>query len=78
MIKRKNETFTRAKKMLLNDNDIPTETLGILRSDMLNILSGYFEFNTNSLNIDVILTNAGSYCLKIDCNIDRIKAVKIL
>ncbi len=78
MNKQSNDTFLRAKKMLSIENGLPNDLIAILRSDVINILDSYFDFNHNSFNLTIEAAGSVGYNLAIDINIDRVKPIKIL
>jgi len=68
----------RLKSMLLKDKSIPQGLLDVFSSDLESVISDYFDFNPEKLNLSAAINQDGKYILKIELLADRIKSIKTL
>lgn len=68
----------RLKKVLLNDKTVPGGLMSVLRTDLNELLTSYFELNTDDIAVDIDLDVSGKYNLRISAPVERIKPIKVI
>jgi len=72
-------SFLRLKRVLLNDKDnLPNGLMKVLRADLDQVLSSYFDYPTETLKVDVDLDSNGRYCIRIEAMAERVKTIKVI
>ncbi|MDD3946597.1 MAG: cell division topological specificity factor MinE [Clostridia bacterium] len=72
-------SFLRLKRVLLNDKDnLPNGLMKVLRADLDQVLSSYFDYPTETLKVDVDLDSKGRYCIRIEAMAERVKTIKVI
>ena len=75
----KNNSLLRLKKVLLNDKiNMPNGLLVIIKKDIENVLSSYFEFDKKTLKIEVDIDSSGKYDVYASAKAERIKTPKFI
>ena len=69
----------RLKNVLKSDKrDNPNKILNVLKSDVLYILKNYMEINSDNLEVNISVTNTGTYNLTILANVSRLKTLNCI
>lgn len=64
---------SRLKSVLLKDNGEQLKLIGILKSEIINVLKNYLDISADSLDLNFALDETGSYNLEILAKVDRLK-----
>lgn len=68
----------RAEQILLNDKMQETGSFTeVIRSDIYNILTDYFDVIDKTLSIDIGVDNYSIYTINISCKADKLKRAYI-
>lgn len=68
----------RAEQILLSDKLQDTENFTeVVKSDIYELLSNYFDVAERSLSITVNVDNYGVYTIDINCKADKLKKVRV-
>jgi len=66
----------RIKKVILQDKTgAPEQVLAVLKSDLYELLDGYFEVNPQSVSLEVEVDEYGFYRIAIGAKAFRVRAV---
>lgn len=69
----------RAEQILLGDKMQDTRSFTeVVKSDVYNMLSNYFDVAERSLSINVSVDNYGVYTIDINCKADKLKRIRTL
>ena len=69
----------RAEQILLSDKLQDTENFTeVVKSDIYELLSNYFDVAERSLSITVNVDNYGVYTIDINCKADKLKKVRVV
>ncbi len=64
----------RLKNVLVSDKEEnPTKVLGVLKSDILNVLSEYMEISSDDLILNINVNNLGQFVFSCSATIRRLK-----
>ena len=73
------ELLTRLDSVIKKDKQInPQYMLGVIKSDIYELINNYFEVQFSDINISIDLTENNMYKLNINALGDRPKTLKIL
>ena len=66
----------RIKKVILQDKTgAPEQVLSVLKSDLYELLDGYFEVNPQSIALDVSVDERGLYTISVGAKAFRVRAI---
>ncbi len=69
----------RAEQILLGDKMQDTRSFTeVVKSDVYDMLSNYFDVAERSLSINVTVDNYGVYTIDINCKADKLKRIRTL
>ncbi|MDD7458127.1 MAG: hypothetical protein PUK83_06860 [Clostridia bacterium] len=69
----------RAEQILLGDKMQDTRSFTeVVKSDVYDMLSNYFDVAERSLSINVSVDNYGVYTIDINCKADKLKRIRTL
>lgn len=69
----------RAEQILLGDKMQDTRSFTeVIKSDVYDMLSNYFDVAERSLSINVSVDNYGVYTIDINCKADKLKRIRTL
>lgn len=64
---------SRLKSVLIKDKGEQLKLIGILKSEIINVLKNYLDISADSLDLNFALDETGSYNLEILAKVDRLK-----
>jgi septum formation topological specificity factor MinE len=71
--------ISRLKKVLIVDKlHSPTRLIGVLKSDLCNVLRSYMDMKDDDLKISISMDNRGMYNVNIYVTASRMKALNSL
>ena len=66
----------RIRKVILQDKTgAPEQVLSVLKSDLFELLDGYFEVNPQSVSLEVAVDEHGFYTIAVTAKAFRVRAV---
>lgn len=75
----KRNSKLRAEQILLGDKMQDTRSFTeVVKSDVYDMLSNYFDVAERSLSINVTVDNYGVYTIDINCKADKLKRIRTL
>ncbi len=69
----------RLKNVLVIDKkDNPNKILNVLKSDILYVLKNYMEINNENLEVNIAVTQLGTYNITVLANVSRLKTLNCI
>ncbi|GEM_PF-5875628 len=67
----------RIKKVILQDRTgAPDNVINVLKSDVFEVLDGFFEVNPQSVVAEVLVDNVGMYEIKFTARAFRVRGIR--
>ncbi len=67
----------RIKKVILQDRTgAPDDVINVLKSDIFDVLDGFFEVNPHSVVAEIQVDNVGTYEIKFSARAFRVRGVR--
>ncbi len=72
-----NRSITRLKSVLVQDKEQnPLKILGVLKADILKVLSNYMEIDYEDVDVNIVVNKNGTYDLEIKSVVRRVKTLQ--
>lgn len=69
----------RLKNVLVIDKkDNPNKILNVLKSDILYVFKNYMEINNENLEVNIAVTQLGTYNITVLANVSRLKTLNCI
>lgn len=78
-MKKGKETYQRLNKIINKDKgELPSEYIGVLRSEITEILAQYADFEENGVMVGVSVDEGGYYVIEVRAKTERLKNLPIV